>query len=346
MADSDSILAIDVGAGTQDILIYEAGKSVENCVQLVLPSPTVVMARKVARATQTGKAIYLDGNVMGGGALNWAVRAHVEAGLRAYASPLAAGTIHDDPAKVEAMGVRIVEGQPPGSARIDLHDVDLATLRAALAPFEVALPSVVAVAVQDHGYSPRESNRVFRFSHWRRFVEAGGDIADLLYVEPPPYLTRMVAVQRDVRGAYVMDTGAAAVWGALCDEEVAARRDEGVIVVNVGNGHTIGVLLRGRRVLGLFEHHTGMMTAAKLGDYVERLRSGDLGNDEVFADGGHGCYIAEGFRADGGFCLVAVTGPNRGLAAGLGYHFAVPHGDMMLAGCFGLVAAVRARGGH
>jgi hypothetical protein len=38
---------------------------------------------------------------------------------------------------------------------------------------------------------------------------------------------------------------------------------------------------------------------------------------------------------------VAVTGPRRSLLAGsrLRPHFAVPFGDMMLAGCFGLLAA-------
>jgi hypothetical protein len=36
------------------------------------------------------------------------------------------------------------------------------------------------------------------------------------------------------------------------------------------------------------------------------------------------------------FEFVAVTGPNRALAAGLGWYFAAPHGDMMLTGSFGL----------
>ncbi|MBM7624189.1 hypothetical protein [Sporohalobacter salinus] len=36
-----------------------------------------------------------------------------------------------------------------------------------------------------------------------------------------------------------------------------------------------------------------------------------------------------------------VTGPNRQLANGLGYYFAVPCGNMMLSGCFGLLAAAR-----
>jgi hypothetical protein len=38
---------------------------------------------------------------------------------------------------------------------------------------------------------------------------------------------------------------------------------------------------------------------------------------------------------------VAVTGPHRRLARGLGYHEAAPHGDMMLAGSWGLVEGVK-----
>ena len=39
--------------------------------------------------------------------------------------------------------------------------------------------------------------------------------------------------------------------------------------------------------------------------------------------------------------LVAVTGPQRGKLrhSGLRPYFAVPHGDMMISGCFGLVRA-------
>ncbi|MDA8219603.1 MAG: DUF1786 family protein [Dehalococcoidales bacterium] len=343
--DTSAILAIDVGAGTQDILLYREGIPIENCVQLILPSPTVILAGKVAEATSRGRPLFLVGHVMGGGAVSGAVRAHLEAGLDVYATPAAAATLYDDPARVRAMGVKIVDSQPAGTESVTMRDVDLPALGAALAPFGVALPATVAVAVQDHGYAPHMSNRLFRFEHWRRFVAEGGDIKNLIYAEPPSYLTRMRAVREDVPGAYVMDTGAAAIWGALADEEVAGHRDEGLTVVNVGNAHTVVALLRGSRVEGLLEHHTGALTSAKLADYVSRLRRGEVREGEVFDDGGHGSCYAPSFQPSEGFAYVAVTGPNRGLAANLGYHFAVPYGDMMLAGCFGLVAALRAKVG-
>jgi uncharacterized protein (DUF1786 family) len=154
----------------------------------------------------------------------------------------------------------------------------------------------------------------------------------------------MKAVQADVPGAMLMDTGSAAMWGALCDENVAAHHEDGLIVVNVGNQHTIGFLLRGERVWGLFEHHTVLMNPDKLVAYVGSLREGTLTNDEVYGDNGHGAYVHPDYPGDGTFRFVAVTGPNRGMAAGLGTYMAVPYGDMMMAGAFGLVAAARRLG--
>jgi len=109
----------------------------------------------------------------------------------------------------------------------------------------------------------------------------------------------------------------------------------------VGNQHTLGVLLQGERVLGLFEHHTVLMTPDKLVQLIDRLRAGTLTNEEVYEDHGHGAFISSDYVPGSGFDFVAVTGPQRRLGADLDYYFAAPHGDMMLTGCFGLVAATR-----
>lgn len=339
----DRLLAIDVGAGTQDILLYESDKPMENCVKLVLPSMTTIVARRIGEATREGKDVFLTGNLMGGGPSVSAMKKHLGAGLRVMATPLAAKTIRDDPAEVISMGVEIVDEPPSHDVlTIQTRDLDLSALSRALALFDVELPRLYAVAVQDHGeLIGGGSNRQFRFQHWHRFVDAGGDMSSLAYREVPEYMTRMKAVQRDVPRAIMMDTGSAAIWGALCDPVVARQQEEGLIVVNVGNQHTIGVLLRGERVWGLFEHHTVLMDTTKLADHVERLRSGTLTNAEVFADHGHGAMIHTDYPSLSPFGFVAVTGPNRAMAEPLGYHMAVPYGDMMLSGAFGLVAATR-----
>jgi len=208
-------------------------------------------------------------------------------------------------------------------------------------PLDVGLPPTIAVAVQDHGECLEGSNRRFRFQLWQEFVENGGRMMDLVYREPPACYTRMLAVQRDVPGAILMDTGPAALWGILEDRRAAAHQEDGLILVNVGNQHTLCVLLRGERVLGLFEHHTVLMDPGKLGSLVEDLRAGVLTNEQVYGDNGHGATVHGDYARGDGFEFVAVTGPQRHMAQDLGYTLAAPHGDMMLTGCFGLVAATR-----
>ena len=337
------ILAIDVGAGTQDVLLWEAGQPMENNVKLVLPSWTTVLARQVRQATAEGRPIFFTGNLMGGGPVVSAMKRHLQAGYPVYVTPRAALTIRDSLEQVRQQGYTLVDKPPdlPGLLTLRGRDVDLPALADALAPFGVSLPERVAVAVQDHGECLEGSNRRFRFQLWREFVEAGGALTDLVYQQVPSCYTRMLAVQQDAPGAVLMDTGAAALWGILEDSQAAVHREEGFIAVNVGNQHTIAVLLRGERILGLFEHHTVLLTPEKLRHLVERLRAGTLRDDEVYEDNGHGAYIGPDYRPGSGFGFVSVTGPQRRMAEGSGYHFAAPYGDMMLTGCFGLVAAVR-----
>jgi uncharacterized protein (DUF1786 family) len=339
MSPVERLLAIDVGAGTQDILLFEAGKPIENCVKLVLPSMSTIVAQRIRKATQQGKAVFLTGNLMGGGPNVSAIKAHLRAGYRVLATPLAAQTIRDDPEEVTRLGVEIAEEPPAEVGVITLRDVDLEALRQALAPFDVRLPERYAIAVQDHGERLGMSQRKFRFQQWESFVKGGGRMEALAYREVPPYLTRMKAVQRDVPGSLLMDTGAAAMWGALCDETVASHGEEGVIVVNVGNQHTLAALVQEERVWGLFEHHTVLMNKEKLAALVEALHQGRLTNEEVYGDRGHGAFIHPQYR--GPFEFVTVTGPHRRLADGLGYHMAAPYGDMMLTGAFGLLAAAQ-----
>ena len=64
-----------------------------------------------------------------------------------------------------------------------------------------------------------------------------------------------------------------------------------------------------------------------------------LTNEEIFADQGHGCAYAPGYPAAAPFDFTVITGPRRRLARGWPGVFAAPLGDMMLTGCFGLVAA-------
>ncbi|HHT9126353.1 MAG TPA: DUF1786 domain-containing protein [Candidatus Brocadiia bacterium] len=340
------LLAIDIGAGTQDILLYDEGKPIENCFKLVLPSRTVIIAGQIERATSEYKDIFLCGNIMGGGKCVSAIKRHLQKGLHVYSTPLAAKTIRDNPSEVESLGVKIVESRPPHTTQIELSDIDLCGLRTALACFEVEMPERFAIAVLDHGECLNGSNREFRFKLWKEFIESGGLLKDLVYEEPPPYFTRMKAVQEDVGcqqdgRAIVMQTGPAAIWGTLFDAVVAPYKDKGLTIVNIGNQHTLAVLFQGEKIWGLFEHHTSSLTPEKLKKSIIGLQQRTLTNKDIFDDGGHGCVIDPACPEDNGFEFVAVVGPRRRLVEGLNYYFAAPYGDMMLTGCFGLVAAYK-----
>jgi uncharacterized protein (DUF1786 family) len=280
---------------------------------------------------------------MGGGPSTTAVAKHLHSGLKVYATELAALTFHDNLDEVRRWGIQITERPPGGTFSIRLSDVDLVSLRKALRPFQVQFPRSYAIAVQDHGFNPRGSNRRLRFQYWKKFLQAGGRLRDLIYLEPPKSMTRMIAVQRDAPGAAVMDTCAAAVWGTLCDPKVAERREEGFVAVNLGNQHTLGALVQGERIWGIFEHHTGELTPLILKSILDRFSRKLLSNEEIFRNGGHGCAIDPHFSRKRGYRFITVTGPQRSLADPLGHYLAAPYGDMMLTGCFGLVAALRAK---
>jgi len=138
----------------------------------------------------------------------------------------------------------------------------------------------------------------------------------------------------------LMDTAPAAVLGAFEDRQVKAS--PGPVVANVGNFHSLAFHFVDRQVVGLFEHHTGELTPARLAAYVEQLSAGSITNEAVFADKGHGALVFD--RAAPSPDLLAVTGPRRGMLVDSGArpHLAVPHGDMMLTGNFGLLRAYAA----
>ncbi len=342
-----SILAIDIGGGTQDILLWDPGKNIENCIKMILPSPTQIVGNRIQKATERGVPIILVGRLMGGGALTRAVKAHLKAGFPVYSLKAPALSIHDNLDKVREIGVKIVSEIPAAAEKIHCADVDRDVLTKCLALFDVSFPHHFAIAVQDHGYCPDSSNRAFRFNYWKTFLARGGLIADLWNLEPPEYMTRMWAVARSLENAIVMDTGAAAILGALCDEKVNSRLEEGVVVLNVGNFHTVAARVRGNRVLAIYEHHTGLLNEEKVHDHLVRFTRGTLTNEEIFNEWGHGCAYAKNFSsntiglAKTELPYVAVTGPKRNLVKQLGFDFVAPYGDMMLSGAFGLLEAAK-----
>ncbi len=341
------LLAVDVGTGTQDILLFDTSGPPENSLKLIMPSPTQIAANRIRRATAAGRAVVLTGVIQGGGPCHWALEDHLRAGLLAYATPDAARTFDDDLDRVQAMGVRIVSEDEARSVRdadrVELRDLDLGAIRVALAAFDVpAQFDGLGIGCLDHGEAPPGvSDRLFRFEHLRRTVERRNDLRAFAFLpeEVPPYLTRaraMLACAMQEGPVVFMDTGPAAGLGALQDPRVAASPRN--VVLNLGNMHTLAFHLEGTRILSLYEHHTGEVSAEQIVDFTRRLVQGELEHEDIFGTKGHGAFYVQ---RDGVGSLppVAVTGPQRGKIRGtaLDPYFAAPHGDMMVSGCFGLV---------
>lgn len=344
------ILAIDIGTGTQDILLYDPDGPVENSPKFVMPSPTAVAARRIRAATVARRPLVVTGVIAGGGPCGWAMQDHLRAGLPVYATPEAARTFDDDLDRVRADGVQLIAEDE--AARIDgdrvvLRDLDLDAIRTALRAFGADETfDGVAVGVFDHGAAPPDvSDRRFRFDYLAQVLRADADARSFAATASTlaPSLTRARAVLDSVEAglaAVFMDNGPAAALGATHDPVVRAA--ERRCVLNVGNMHVLGFVLDGTRVRALFEHHTGEVTPEALASMVRALLDGTLTNDAVFGSQGHGAlHVVRGPHA---VEVVAVTGPQRERmlpalrAAGLPpIHSAAPHGDMMIAGCFGLL---------
>jgi uncharacterized protein (DUF1786 family) len=139
-----------------------------------------------------------------------------------------------------------------------------------------------------------------------------------------------------------MDTAPAAVLGASFDSTVAQRGNK--IITNIGNFHTLAFRMGEDGIEGVFEHHTGEIDLQKLESLLCALADSSLKHEDVFDDMGHGALMYSGDKFEFGkdnFDVV-VTGPRRSMYAenpSLRPYFAAPFGDMMIAGCFGLLAA-------
>ncbi len=342
------ILALDIGTGTQDILLFDTETEVENCLQLILPSPTVLVARQIRDATARGEDVLLTGTIMGGGPSSWAADDHLRAGHRVFATPSAAKSFNDDLAEVEKSGVKVVSDDEAARLRavrrVEMRDVDLDALRRAFSAFGIDLQfDVLAVAVFDHGNAPPGySDRRFRFEFLAERLKQFNSPAAFAFMceQIPPRLTRMQAVADATRvdaPLMVMDTAPAAVLGALEDDRVRVHRDP--LIANVGNFHTLAFRFSAGTITGVFEHHTGELKPEQLEHFIEQLADGTLTHDAVFNSKGHGALLFD-HRAQP-LDFLAIVGPRRSMLLHSRYHpyFATPYGDMMLAGCFGLVRA-------
>ena len=123
------ILTVDIGTGTQDIFLYDSNLDIENGFKLVLPSPTMMVHRRLKQALPLRRPILLTGHQMGGGPSAWAIEEYARAGIPVYMTPSAATTLNDELDKVEKLGIKIVgedevEGLRSKVESLELRDFD------------------------------------------------------------------------------------------------------------------------------------------------------------------------------------------------------------------------------
>jgi len=349
------ILAMDIGAGTQDILLYDSATKLENCAKLVLPSPNRRLAKQVEKAGVAGKDLFITGYTVGGGPFAKAVRRHLSSGRRALMTTAAAFSIRNNLVDLANLGIEIVESPPADfdGVVIQTDELDLSPLRNLFESAGASLDGLAAaaVAVQDHGtYAGGESNRKTRLRHMRRRLEENPDPLALAYPaeEIPHTFPRLSSAASRLREQLscehilVMDTSPAAVAGCLADPHVASQKSGNLLLINAGNGHTLACLLSDGRVTALLEHHTRKLRPDAFASYLSSFCEGKARDDDPFMASGHGLFYLDEPSGTRNLDLVAVTGPNRELMreSGLEIYYPAPGGDMMMTGPMGLVMAV------
>src|SRR5512141_1283305 len=321
------ILTVDIGTGTQDIFLYDSNLDIENGFKLVLPSPTMMVHRRLKQMLPTRTPILLTGHQMGGGPSAWAIEEYARTGIPVYMTPSAATTINDELEKVEALGIKIVgedevESLTSKVERLELRDFNFELISKTFNDYGVSLRDLgaIAVAVFDHGNAPAGvSDRQFRFDYLDERIKAKNSLSAFAYLSTdiPKIMTRLQSVANSAADLpcplVVMDTAPAAVLGADFDPVVAQRNQK--IICNVGNFHTLAFRLGEKGIEGVFEHHTGEIDLLKLESLIRKLADGSLKHQDVFDDMGHGAlmYSEDVFEFGKDEFDVVVTGPRRSI---------------------------------
>ena len=338
------ILAIDVGTGTQDIMIYDTEKELENSIKLVLPSPHLLISQKIREIEND---IYFEGEIMGGGKIKNTLLEHMEKGYDVVMEPNCARTIRDDLEQVKSYGIKIAENDNDyrGYTRITLGDINITQLSEFILGYDLEFDfDELAIAVQDHGYNENMGDRDFRFEKIREKVSEPISPLEFGFREDlPEYFTRMQAVKRTVEKEgidycpMIMDTKFASIAG-MCYDEVALNLNS-YIVIDIGNGHTTAASIEDGKIQGVFEHHTSSLTGESLERYIKRLASGEITHEEVYNDHGHGAHVLNPISK---IEKVIVSGPKRELIekTNLDWHHAAPGGDVMMTGTVGLIKTI------
>ena len=345
-------LLIDVGAGTQDILWWDDEQELH--YKAVVSSPVRRVAAKAASLPK-GRPLLVTGREMGGGPITRVLKE------RAKESPVfitksAAATLHHDEERVKAMGLEMVEdGTEPGEEQLQLRlgDIDVKEIEKVVNAFGVDFEfDFVVLCAQDHGVPPPGiSHLVYRQETFVKTLSENPFPQELLYRhdEIEPTWNRLNSMALDAKElptkeVYVMDSGMAAILGATHDRSCVDRKYS--VVLDVATSHTVGAIFHQQELLGLFEVHTKDLQVEQLDELIPALAKGELDNEAVLQQGGHGAW-SRGTAPFEQIGPIIATGPQRRRVRNskLAIHWGAPMGDNMMTGTTGLLSALRRRQG-
>ena len=352
------ILAMDIGFGTQDILLFDTERrNLENMVKMVVDSPTTRFAKQIISLAKKYDKIFIHGYIIGGGPIVRAIKKVISQGKQVIMTEKAAKTIKDDLSVAKRIGVEVIKDYEKDDflskkdyAKIEIKEIDARRLKQAFSAFDIRLEDIdaIAVAVQDHGVPQEEGpQRVFRFKVYKKMIDAGGFAQNFAYTfdEIPSYFHRMLSVRENIKHEFgnikgiVMDTSPATLFGIHYDEYISFP--DVYIGVNVGNGHTLAGIFKEKRLIAIFEDHTVNINTERLDVLLSKFSVGKLTFDEIFAGGGHGVYYREEIKEK--VNAFFGIGPNRHILKNSRHNFIfpAPMGDVMMAGPLTLVNVTR-----
>jgi uncharacterized protein (DUF1786 family) len=350
-------LMLDIGAGTLDILYYDAESSLQ--YKAVVRSPVLTIAEKAAATTGN---LLVRGVEMGGGPVSEMLKERAQQ-ARVIISASASATLHHDPDRVKSWGIEVLDdGEVEKHAKnpayaayttLTLGDLELDRIERIVHDFGVPFFfDAVGICAQDHGVPPKGVSHLdFRNSLFKSRLDESPLPGRLLFradeIPAPFNRLRSIAGSAEkipAKEIYVMDSGIAAILGASLDPQAALKKK--IMVLDIATSHTVGATIEQGALAGFFEYHTRDITLERLEQLMVDLGDGKLEHKRILEEGGHGAYIrrALGFK---NVDILVATGPKRKLLQGSRFpiHPGAPLGDNMMTGTAGLLEAIRTRHG-
>lgn len=347
-------LMVDIGAGTMDILYYDAQADLH--YKAVVQSPVRQLA---AAAAKLPGALLITGTEMGGGPITAVLKDRCRES-EVVISASAAATLHHDPARVKSWGISVVDDQQAEELRqnnnyshLYISDFQEDRLQQIVDSFGVPFSfDAVGFCAQDHGVPPAgRSHLDYRHNLFTAVLDQKPFPDALLFRldEVPDTMNRLGAIANcaakfPASEVYVMDSGMAAILGASMD--VRAWHKEKKLLLDIATSHSVGAAMEGDEIAGFFEYHTSDVTRQRLETLLGDLSAGTLVHDRILKEGGHGAYTRKSLGVAAAEIIIA-TGPKRKLLENsrLPITFGAPLGDNMMTGTVGLLEAIRRRKG-